>query len=163
MKAYIPNPSSPTHHRKPVHLVTDRALRYRANHPSVRPPKPRICAWCGSRRNVEVHHVNGHEEDTATENLAWACRSCNTKMGVIMKKARLGRRTRQFNPKAGAGARSLGQWLTAVMATKGLSDAMSVSDAVAMIRATSPDARSEFAHEIWSRRRRKSTDKQVPF
>ncbi|HBY64292.1 MAG TPA: hypothetical protein DEH78_31090, partial [Solibacterales bacterium] len=64
---------------------------------------------------------------------------------------------------AGAGARSLGQWLTAVMATKGLSDAMSVSDAVAMIRATSPDARSEFAHEIWSRRRRKSTDKQVPF
>jgi hypothetical protein len=48
---------------------------------------------------------------------------------------------------------SLGQWLTAVMSMRGESDAMSVPDAVSMIRATPPASRSEFAQEIWERRR----------
>jgi hypothetical protein len=60
--------------------------------------------------------------------------------------------TRQFNPSTG-GAKSLGQWLTAVASMKGESTAMPVRDAVAMIRATPPDKRSEFAREIWDRRR----------
>jgi hypothetical protein len=39
------------------------------------------------------------------------------------------------------------------MSMKGISDAMSVPDAVAVIRATPPVRRSEFAQEIWQRRR----------
>lgn len=42
---------------------------------------------------------------------------------------------------------------------------MSVPAAVEMIRATSPDKRSEFAREIWDRRRQHGTAKadEVPF
>jgi 5-methylcytosine-specific restriction endonuclease McrA len=140
--------------------VTDRALRYRAN--QTPPEGPRICCYCGSRRFVEIDHVNGHEEDSAPANLAWSCRSCNTTKGVVLRNAGLGRRTVQYNPGA-SGARSLGQWLTAVMAAKGQSDAMSVRDAVEMIRATPQSRRSEFAQEIWSRRRERGTDSSVPF
>ena len=69
-----------------------------------------------------------------------------------MKRAGLGRRTRQFNP-AAEGARSVGQWLTAVMSMKGESDAMTVPAAVEMIRATPAERRSQFAEEIWRKRR----------
>jgi hypothetical protein len=41
------------------------------------------------------------------------------------------------------------------MSMKGLSDQMSVTDAVAMIHATPPEARSDFAKEIWSLRKRR--------
>lgn len=129
--------------------VTDRALRYRANAKACRPSNPRICAMCGSKRNVEVGHVDGHEENTKPANLFWTCRACNVKAGAAFKKAGRGRRTRQYNP---GGAKSLAQWLTAVMSMKGESNQMSIGDAVAMIRATPADKRSEFAHEIWGRR-----------
>jgi hypothetical protein len=66
---------------------------------------------------------------------------------LIFTRLRIGRRTRQYNPSLGA--KSLGQWLTAVMSMKGESDAMSVPVAVEMIRATPPTKRSEFAREIW--------------
>lgn len=140
--------------------VTDRALRYRANQEP--PDGPRICGYCGARSNVEIEHVNGREEDFSRENLMWACRSCNTRKGIALRNAGLGRRTHQYNP---VGARSLGQWLTAVMSAKGESSSMSVRDAVAMIRATSPAKRSEYAEEIWSRRRERGTDRtsEVPF
>lgn len=39
------------------------------------------------------------------------------------------------------------------MGVKGESDQMTVPAAVEMIRGTPPERRSEFAHEIWSRRR----------
>jgi len=68
-----------------------------------------------------------------------------------LRAAGLGRPTRQFNPPQGA--RSLGQWLTAVTSMKGESNAMPVAAAVEMIRATPPERRSEFAREIWERRR----------
>ena len=71
-----------------------------------------------------------------------------------MKRLGLGRRTVQFNP-AAKGARSLGQWLTAVLSMKGESSAMSVPDAVAMVRATQPEDRSDFAERIWTIRRRR--------
>jgi hypothetical protein len=143
--------------------VTDRALRYRAN--ACPPPGPRICALCGSTRNVEVGHVNGHEEDDAPENLIWTCRSCNVLCGNTLRHAGLGRRTRQYNP--AGGAQSLAQWVTAVLSMKGESDAMNVSDAVEMIRATPSERRSKFAKEIWSNRRHRygSTGRSdsVPF
>ena len=133
--------------------VTDRALRYRAN--ATPPPGPKICALCGSKTNVEVGHVNGREEHSNPENLMWTCRSCNVLAANAMRGAGLGRKTHQYNP-GGKGATTLGEWMTAVMSMKGQSDAMSVRDAVSIIRATSPSKRSEFASEIWSRRHQRT-------
>jgi hypothetical protein len=107
---------------------------------------------CGSKQNVEVGHVNGYEEDSEQANLFWTCRACNVRCGNTLRKAGIGRLTRQFNA-VSEGAKTLAQWLTSVMSMKGESDAMSVESAVAMIRATSPGKRSEFAGEIWARRK----------
>jgi hypothetical protein len=111
-----------------------------------------------------VGHLDGFEENTAPENLIWNCRACNTRLGVVFKRLGLGRRTRQYNP-AQRGATSLGQWLTAVFAMKGESHEMTVPAAVEMIRATPAARRSEFAREIWARRRERGTDRgdSVPF
>jgi hypothetical protein len=76
--------------------VTDRALRYRAN--ACPPPGPRICAFCGSTRNVDVGHLDGFEENNSPSSLIWNCRSCNTRLGIIFKRWGIGRRTSQFNP-----------------------------------------------------------------
>jgi hypothetical protein len=48
---------------------------------------------------------------------------------------------------------------------KGESHEMTVPAAVEMIRATPPARRSEFAREIWARRRERGTDRgdSVPF
>ena len=110
-------------------------------------------------------HLDGFEENTAPDNLIWNCRACNTRLGVVFKRQGLGRRTRQYNPAQSQGATSLGQWLTAVMAMKGQSREMTVPAAVEMIRATPPARRSEFASEIWAKRRERGTDKleTVPF
>ncbi len=116
---------------------------------------------CGSTRHVELGHLDGHEENSAPENLIWNCRACNTFLGVVFKHLGMGRRTRQFNP--GEGAKSHGQWLTAVMSMKGESDAMTVPAAVLMIRATPPAKRSEFGKEIWRIRQKRKTDQHVPF
>ena len=76
-----------------------------------------------------------------------------------LRAAGLGRPTRQFNP--AGGARSLGQWLAAVMSMKGESDQMTVPAAVETIRATPPERRSDFAAQIWERRRARSGE--APF
>ena len=136
--------------------VTDRALRYRAN--ASPPPGDRQCAFCGSRRNVEIGHLDGHEEHGEPANLLWTCRSCNVRCANTLRRAGIGRLTVQYNP-AGKGAASLGAWLSAVLSTRGESDAMPVAAAVDMIRATPPEKRSEFAQEIWSRRRQHGTDR----
>jgi len=95
----------------------------------------------------------------------WTCRSCNVLCANTLRRAGIGRKTRQYNP-ASAGATSLGQWLTAVTSMKGESSDMAVQDAVAMIHATPPEKRSRFAKEIWRLRRAHGTDKragEVPF
>lgn len=56
----------------------------------------------------------------------------------------------------GKGAQTLAQWVTAVMAMKGLNDAMSVDDAVKMIHETPQERRSKFADQIWSARKQRS-------
>lgn len=71
-----------------------------------------------------------------------------------------GRRTRQFNPNA-EGARSLSQWVTAVLSMKGESDAMDQAAAVEMIHATPPARRSAFAEQIWRIRRDHGTDRRT--
>lgn len=145
--------------------VTDRALRYRANE---EPPEgPEICAMCGSKHFVEIDHVDGFEEHGEPENLMWLCRSCNTRKGIAMRNAGLGRRTHQYNPSGGA--KSLGQWLQAVGAItphidrgdRGISSDMKVSDAVAMIRATPQWKRSEFAQQLNKHKRGRRDE--VPF
>lgn len=143
--------------RKPAEAISDRGARYRANSPGCRPLRPRICIFCGGTRNVEVHHLDGHEENTDPRNLVWADRPCNTIIGIVLKRAGLGRRTRQFNPGA-EGARSLRQWVTAVLSMKG-EGPMEPSGAVEMIQATPPDQRSRFAQQIWRLRRSHGTDR----
>ena len=143
--------------------ITDRALRYRAN---ADPPEgERVCAFCGSTRNVEVGHIDGFEEHLDPENLIWTCRSCNVRLANRLKRAGMGRRTRQYNPSKGA--QSMGQWVTAVESMKGDSNAMTVKEAVELIRATPQRRRQEFAAEIWAKRRRAGSDKwarsEVPF
>lgn len=59
--------------RKPVSKLTDRAKRYRANSRGLRPPPPKQCGFCGSGRNVGVHHIEGDESDLDPQNLMWAC------------------------------------------------------------------------------------------
>jgi len=49
------------------------------------------------------------------------------------------------------------------MSMKGEGGTMAVADAVAMIRATTPDERSRLAREIWARRRQHGTERAVPF
>lgn len=148
--------------RKETRQVTDRAYRYRAN--AIPPPGPRLCCLCGSTRNVEVGHLNGHEEDSTPANLFWTCRSCNVRCGNALRRAGIGRLTHQYNP-ASEGAHNLGAWINAVLSLKGDPGGnMPVNEAVAMVRGTPPEDRSRFAREIWNRRRRRGTDRTtVPF
>jgi len=134
--------------------VTDRALRYRANTADRRPEGPRICVFCGSDQNVEVGHLDGHEENSEPQNLVWNCRSCNTRLGHIFKTLGIGRRTRQYNPET-QGAQSYEQWATALDALKGGNLFMSVAAAVDIIHATPPEDRSYYQRQIWRIRKQK--------
>lgn len=144
--------------------VTDRALRYRAQRHADELGEKR-CNMCGSATYVEIEHIDGREEHGNPANLMWACRSCNTKKGAHFAKRGAGRRTAQYNPYSGGGAKSLAQWTIAVMSMKGQSNQMSLRDAIAMVQDTPSSRRSEFAREIWARRRARGTDRldEVPF
>jgi len=102
---------------------------------------------------VEVGHLDGHEENTARENLIWTCRSCNVRCGHVLRRTGLGRLTRQYNPRS-SGARSLGEYLSAVRILRGEIDG-DVRAATETVHATSPEERSEFAREIWEIRRKR--------
>jgi hypothetical protein len=136
--------------------VTDRAFRYRANRNA--PPGPKQCTFCGSKQDVQVGHLDGHEENNEPENLVWNCRSCNAILSHQFKKLGLGRRTRQFNPKEykGEGAKNLKQWALAV-GTAGqhksqgsfpFVSGMDHDQAVQIIHDTPPDKRSKYNREI---------------
>jgi hypothetical protein len=123
---------------------------------------------------VEVGHINGREEDNSPANLLWQCRADNVLSGNALRAAGIGRLTRRYNPTKQGGAANLAEWLLAVGAItprKGakyaasIGSPMAVGDAVAMIHATPPEKRSEYAQEIWSRRRAHGTDRKerVPF
>jgi hypothetical protein len=142
--------------RKRADQVTDRALRYRAN--ACPPPGARICCLCGSQRRVEVGHVDGHEENGAPQNLIWTCRACNVRCANVLRRAGLGRLTRQRNPSApyqarNAGASTLGAWMNAVTSLRGEGGTTGVPEAIALIQATPPERRSEFARQVWNTRR----------
>ena len=142
--------------------VTDRALRYRAN--ANAPKGPEQCAMCGAKPSsvtrVDVGHIDGHEEHNDDWNLMWVCRSCNVMSANTMRNAGLGRLTHQYNP-AGQGAKSVKQWITAVMSLKGLSNEMPVSAAVELVHNTSAQKRSEFARQIWDMRRSRRNPEEL--
>ena len=134
--------------------ITDRALRYRAN--QAIPEHRHVCAFCGATGRLDVGHLNGNESDDSPANLTWTCRPCNVEAGNVLRNAGMGRKTHQFNPTKGGGAANVGEWLQAVGAItphvnrgdRGLASQMSVSEAVAMIRATPHHKRSEYAAKL---------------
>ena len=138
-------------HRKPVSKITDRAKRYRANQKDVRPPAPRQCYFCGRRRNVGVHHIDGNEDHGEARNLGWACKRCNGKIAHWMKKAGIGKRVRQFNPakRAGGSRRQVMQaYGNAIKVMRGEFDG-DIGAAMATIYATPPSVRSAYTSRSW--------------
>lgn len=71
-----------------------------------------------------------------------------------MKQRGIGTRTVQYNPRTGA--KTLAQWVTAVLAMKGQNSDIPVDQAVEIVHATSASDRSKFARQIWQKRRRKN-------
>jgi len=156
--------------------ITDRAMRYRAQH-SI-PAHEKRCVFCGAPNRAQngarpflmVGHVDGNESHGEPDNLSWTCRSCNSAASDVLRRAGVGRLTRQYNPTRGGGAANLGEWMQAVGAItphidrgdRGLSSQMSVSDAVAIIRATPHSRRSTFAAELRRRAGARSSERWNP-
>jgi hypothetical protein len=157
---------------KPVHKITDRAKRYRANSAACRPAGPKVCTYCKSRRNVEVHHRDGNESNGAKKNLGWACRRCNTALGAAFKRAGLGKRTRQYNGRKTKGHTpeftqygwAIGMICRKADQRKGLCSPSSdpkVLEAVEIIRSTPADKRREYSRRAAASRGRWASE--VPF
>lgn len=157
--------------RKPVSQITDRAKRYRANHPDFLPADPKQCGFCGSVRTVEVEHISGNESDGARENLMWACRSCNVKKANLMRRNGLGKKTRQYNAgkirtNARATKAQMDEYGTAIKIMRGDFEG-DVGKAVATIRATPPAIRSAFTRRSWPTRKQlygaSGRQSEIPF
>lgn len=150
--------------RKPVSKITDRAKRYRANADDVRPAPPKRCGFCGSRRNVGVHHVSGIEDDCDPQNLMWACKSCNGKVAVLMRNAGLGKKTRQYNPRALKG--EMAQYGAAIKVMRGEWPG-DVAAAVRTIHDTPAHIRSAYTARTWPVRRARygsgGRQSEIPF
>jgi hypothetical protein len=147
---------------KPVSKITDRAKRYRANRPEVRPAGRKVCAYCGSTKNVGVHHKNGDESVNTRRNLAYACKSCNGRIAAIHKKNGIGRRTRQYN--AGEkiqGAKTLKDYGFLIKIMRGIEPGDS-SRAYAQIMATPSWMRSAYTKNAWAIRKPDRRE-EVPF
>lgn len=172
MKATIYNPA--TRALTPAELITDRGKRYRAQ--AANEQAERRCIYCGQPGGrLDNEHINGKEADNEPANLAYACRPCNTAKGAHFARIGFGKKTAQYNPTKTGGAANLAEWLEAVGsitprkgaryagANYGAGGRMKTADAVAMIRATPADKRSEFAGKIWQRRHGRAGADSVPF
>lgn len=139
--------------RKPAAEITDRAKRYRAHQKENRPGAPKQCGFCGRRRNIDIHHVDGDESDSSKENLMWACRRCNVSIGNLLRKNRIGKLTRQYNPAPRRTRKAMmDEYAAAIKVMRGQFEG-DVGRAVATIRATPPDIRSAYTRRTWSTRR----------
>lgn len=161
---------------RPVELITDRAKRYRAV--KANQQTERRCIYCGQPGGrLDAEHINGKESDGEPENIAYSCRTCNTAKGAYFARIGHGEKTRQYNPTKAGGAANLAEWMEAVGVIRphkgaqfagsnyGAGGNMKVSAAVALIRATPPNKRSEFASMVWGKRERRGTARreEVPF
>jgi hypothetical protein len=140
--------------RKPVEQITDRAKRYRANRPGVRPNLPKKCAVCGSGKNVGVDHKDGDESNGRRSNLAWLCKRCNARKAVLQKAAGVGVRTRQFNPSRGARSRELAHYDALVKVMRGDLEGNSRKAHEAVLEAD-PELRSQYTSNSWAIRRQR--------
>jgi hypothetical protein len=142
---------------RPVGDISDRAKRYRANSKANRPAAPKICTFCGSKKNVVVGHLNGVEDDGAPDNLAWTCRKCNAQQAALFKREGLGKRILQMNPARRRGSMSKAQLYSAygesIRIMRG-DEPGDVAKAVAFIRSVPPDVRSEWNKKAWVTRKR---------
>lgn len=135
--------------RKPADVITDRAHRYRAQ--QCIPPGPRRCALCGSTRFLVVDHRDGNEWNDTPSNLRYLCKADNTRLGLRAARLGVSRRTRQFNP----GAETLREYVEAAVShRRGEHD-----EGGRVIHETPQARRTEFAEEIWRRRRKHGTDR----
>jgi hypothetical protein len=123
-------------------MITDRAKRYRANRIPL--PGPRRCTFCASKKNIDVDHISGDESDGEIENLMYLCRRCNARKAITQARNRIGVRTAQFNPQPAPSFREF-QHAAAVLLGLRRGDA---AHATALIRATPPAKRAEFAARI---------------
>ena len=39
--------------------------------------KPKICEWCGTGINVQIHHIDHNRQHNENDNLMWLCGACN--------------------------------------------------------------------------------------
>jgi transposase len=39
--------------------------------------KPKICGWCKTTEDVQVHHIDHNRENNEFDNLTWLCGTCN--------------------------------------------------------------------------------------
>ena len=138
--------------RKPVSRITDRAKRYRAQK-AIR--GPRRCVLCGARGRLDVMHLDGDESHGEPENLAYGCRSCNTRLAHAFKRIGAGVRTRQYNPSSGVP--TFGQYIWAVTHHTRRSH----DEGGAIIHATPKSKRIEYAQRIADIKR--SRREEVPF
>lgn len=100
-------------------------------------------------------HLDGNEAHGEPENLAYGCRSCNTKLAYAFKAIGAGVRTQQFNP--AVGIPTFQQYVWAVTHhSRGGHD-----EGGAIIHATPRDKRIEYARRIADIKR--SRREEVPF
>ena len=123
--------------------VTDRALRYRAN--SVELPGPRVCMFCGDDSPLDRAHIDGHEENTAPENLGYTCRSCNVICANVLRAAQLGRLTNQYNAGPARNASHYGKCVASML---GRSREISLPSAVRTLQNTPHAKRAEYARKL---------------
>jgi hypothetical protein len=126
--------------------VTDRAHRYRAQKNVT---GPRVCVLCGSRRNIDVMHLDGNESNDEPKNLAYGCRSCNATLGAAFKRAGMGRPTKQYNPARG-GVPTFAQysWAVSQGGPGGRNNSGVHDEAGAIIHATPKSKRIDYARRI---------------
>lgn len=120
--------------------VTDRAHRYRAN---ALASGRRVCALCGSKKNLTVDHKNGQPDDTRRSNLQYLCKGCNTAKGFWFKSIGKGRLTHQYNPAGGPPSYEQYAWAVSQQEHSG-----EHGEAGAIIHATPKDLRREYAERI---------------
>lgn len=149
----VPNPSSPRALRPVKLAVTDRAQRYRAQKNA--PAGPKRCV-CGSTQNIVVDHIDGRERNGAPENLAYLCKSCNTKKGIVFKRAGIGTRTIQYNGKKrgrrpAVDAKIFGWAWGVLRGAPGYEG--DPKEALRIVEGTRPAQRHLFNRELWETRK----------
>ena len=128
--------------------ITDRAKRYRAHSPELEPEPPKQCGFCGSKRNVVPHHISGNEADLVAENLMWACKSCNTRLGFLYRDNGIGKRTVQYNPSKGTKREQMERYAAAIKVMRGQFEG-DIGQAVSTIRSTPRAIRSAYTARTW--------------